>query len=76
MLDRNLSISTISDDNDDDAEETEDSDSVSKIELGCNLSIKIMGAFKNYVDHFLPYFDHLPTYVPPLDNFSKSNIDI
>ena len=49
MLDRNLSISTISD-NDDDAEETEDSDSVSKIELGCNLSINIMGAFKNYVD--------------------------
>ena len=22
-----------------------------------------MGAFNNYVDHFLPYFDHLPTYV-------------
>ena len=26
-----------------------------------SIKIFIFGAFKNYVDHFLPYFDHLPT---------------
>ena len=28
-------------------------------DAGANLFHK--GTFKNYVDHFLPYFDHLPT---------------